>query len=161
MQTQRALDRIDFGLLAALQNDARLSNKELAGRVGLAPSSCLARVRRLHELGLIRGHHAELDLAGLGIGLEAIVAIRLGIQTREGFAAVESHLLEMPEVVTVYNVAGADDFLVHVAVRDPIHLRETVVDGITSRDEVRSVETSLIFDYIRVHRLPRGLLTDD
>jgi DNA-binding Lrp family transcriptional regulator len=71
-----ALDRIDFAILAALQNDGRLTNKELAGRVGLAPSSCLERVRRLREAGTLRGSHAEVDPAVLGIGLQALLAVR-------------------------------------------------------------------------------------
>ena len=69
---RRALDRIDFDILAALQNDGRLSNKELAAKVGLAPSSCLERVRALRESGVLRGFRAEVDPEALGIHLQAI-----------------------------------------------------------------------------------------
>ena len=71
------MDRIESCILAELQNNARLSNKELAGRVGLSPSSCLERVRRLTERGVIRGAHVEVDPSALGITLQAFVGIRL------------------------------------------------------------------------------------
>ena len=71
------MDRIDDAILGALQNDGRMSNKELAAQVGLAPSSCLDRVRRLHERGVIRGYHAEVDPGAMKIGLQAFVFVRL------------------------------------------------------------------------------------
>ena len=80
----RPLDRIDCTILEALQNDARLSNKELAARVGLAPSSCLERVRRLREDGILRSAHFVVDPHALGIGLQAMIAIRLHKHDREG-----------------------------------------------------------------------------
>ena len=79
----RPLDQIDVAILVALQNDARLSNKELAARVGLAPSSCLERVRRLDRDGVIRGYHARLHPPAVGMGLEAMISIRLDRQTSE------------------------------------------------------------------------------
>jgi DNA-binding Lrp family transcriptional regulator len=77
-----ALDRIDFALLAALQKDARLSNKELAARVALAPSSCLERVRRLREEGVLTGFRAQVDPRALGIAMQALVFVRLARHAR-------------------------------------------------------------------------------
>jgi DNA-binding Lrp family transcriptional regulator len=150
----RPLDEIDHQLLQALQQDARLSNKELAARVGVAPSTCHVRLRRLVDDGVILGFHAEVDPAVLGVGLEAIVAVRMAIQTVQAFNDLQEALTEMPEVVALYNVAGAVDFFVHVAVRDTDHLRNTVVDGLTSRPDVGGVETSLIFEHRRSRTLP-------
>jgi len=96
------LDRIDFEILAALRENARLSNKELAARVDLAQSSCLERVRRLTAKGVLRGAHMELDPRALGIGLEAMIAVRLGQHSRELVNAFRAHALEQPEVVSVY-----------------------------------------------------------
>src|SRR5262249_23022995 len=96
-----ALDRIDFEILSALQNDARLANKELAARIGMAPSSCLERVRTLTRAGVLRGSHADVDAAALGIGLEALVAIRLVKHSREAFRSLYATMLAMPEVLTV------------------------------------------------------------
>lgn len=141
------LDRIDCQILGALQNNARLSNKELAAFVGLAPSSCLARVRRLVADGVIRGFRAALDPGAVGVGLQAVVSVQLHSHSTASFQAFEQHVVDLPEVVAVYNLAGRDDFLVHVAMRGPEHLHDFVMQSITSRQEVRRVETNLIFDY--------------
>ncbi|MEM7246903.1 MAG: Lrp/AsnC family transcriptional regulator [Acidobacteriota bacterium] len=154
MPTTADLDRIDFELLRLLQNDARISNKELAAEVGLAPSSCLARVRRLTESGVIQGFHAELSLEALGRNLQAVVSIRLGHQGPESFTAIREHLASMDEVLAVFQVAGRDDFLVHVAVRDTRHLQETVVEHVTALEEVSHVETTLVFQHRAVRRAP-------
>ena len=80
-----AFDRIDDAILRELQNNGRLSNKELAAKVGLAPSSCLERVRRLHERGVLTGYKACVDLTTLNVGLQAFVAVRLSHHSREAF----------------------------------------------------------------------------
>jgi DNA-binding Lrp family transcriptional regulator len=152
--TQPALDRIDHAIARALQNNARLSNKELAARVGLAPSSCLSRVRRLTARGVLRGFHAEIDPTALGIGLEALMTVRLTRHIRENFDSFRSYALTLAEVVSVYQVAGADDFLIHVAVRDADHLRDFVLDQVSTRPEVAHLETSLIFDSDHKRSLP-------
>lgn len=141
------LDRIDCDILAALQNDGRLSNKELAAAVGLAPSSSLERVRRLRENGVLRGFSARVDPAAVGVGLQAMIAVRLRQHSRELVDTFRSHVLSLREVVALYHVAGPDDFLVHVAVRDTDHLRDLAMDAFTSRDEVSHLQTSLLFEY--------------
>jgi len=155
MAEKRSLDRIDFAILDALQNDARLSNKELAARVGLAPSSCLERVRRLRADGVLRGFHADASPEALGIGLEAMISVRLRVHSRAAFESFSDHLRTLPEAVAVYQLAGVDDFLVHVAVRDADHLRELAMDQFTARPEVERMETSLIFEHHRAAALPR------
>lgn len=140
--------------MAALRKNARLSNKELAGLVGLAPSSCLQRVRRLESRGVLRGYHAEVDPAALGVGLQALVAIRLSRHSRAFVDSFREHVLSMPEVRVVYHVAGASDFLLHVAVRDAEHLRELVLGAFTVRPEVAHVETALIFEQVLNPELP-------
>jgi len=148
------LDRIDGRLVAELQNNARLSNKELAARVGLAPSTTLERVRRLQETGTILGFHAEVDPKALGIGLEALVSVRLHQHSRDLVAAFRASILEQPEVIDAYHLAGAIDFLLHVAVRDVDHLRNLAMDKISSRAEVAHLETAIIFEHIRGGALP-------
>jgi DNA-binding Lrp family transcriptional regulator len=151
---EKALDRIDFGILRALQNNARLSNKELAAGVGLAPSSCLERVRRLTKRRVLRAFHAEVDPHAVGIGLQAMVAVRLRRHSRRMVQAFRRHALSLPEVVSVSHVTGRTDFLVHVAVRDADHLRSLGLDAFTSRSEVSHIETSLIFEHVRSGGLP-------
>ena len=154
MSENSTLDRIDRQLVAALRKNARLSNKELAARVGLSASSCLERVRRLESRGVLRGYHAEVDPRALGVGLQAVVAVRLSRHSRALVDSFREHVLGTPEVRMVYHVAGASDFLLHVAVRDPEHLRELVLSAFTVRPEVAHVETALIFEQLRNPELP-------
>jgi DNA-binding Lrp family transcriptional regulator len=143
------LDAIDVHLLDLLQHDGRLSNKELAGNVGLSPSACLRRTQRLRSSGVVRGVHADVDPRALGVALQAMVSIRLRVHARDAFSAIRAHLRTLPEVVAIYSLGGADDLLLHVAVRDSGHLRDLTIDGLASRPEVGRMETALIFDHER------------
>jgi len=148
------LDRIDITILTELQNDARLSNKELATKIDLAPSTCLERVRRLRSTGILRGFHASVDPAAVGIGMQAMIAVRLQRHTRETVESFQGHVLARREVLAVFHLAGATDFLVHVAVRDADHLRTVVLDAFTVRPEVSHIETSLVFFHRQKAVLP-------
>ena len=148
------LNRIDFAILAALQNDARLSNKELAAHVGLAPSSCLERVRRLRASGVLTGFRALVEPRALGIAIQALVFVRLARHARRQVKAFRQHALSLPETVGLYHVAGQHDFIVHVGVRDSNHLRDLAMDAFTSRPEVARIETHLIFEHAPKVQLP-------
>jgi DNA-binding Lrp family transcriptional regulator len=148
------LNRIDFAILAALQKDARLSNKELAAKVGLAPSSCLERVRRLREAGVLTGFRAEVEPRALGIAIQALVFVRLARHAREQVRSFRKHALSLQETIGVYHVAGQHDFLVHVGVRDANHLRDLAMDAFTSRHEVARIETHLIFEHVPKAQMP-------
>ncbi len=148
------LDAVDVALIQALQQNGRLSNKELAACVGLAPSSCLVRVRRLRDTGVLRGCHADVAPEALGVGLQALIAVRLARHRRGDVEAFLAHTRSLKEVVGWFHVTGAADFLVHVAVRDSDHLRDLAMDGFTTRDEVAHLETSLIFEHERKPALP-------
>ena len=148
------IDQTDREILSALRKDARLSNKALADRVGLAPSSALQRVRRLQHGGLLKDAHAEIDFAALGFGLQAMVSVRLERHSRQAVEAFHDYVLDLDEVMSVYHVAGATDFLVHVLARDSDHLRDIALEAVTSRAEVAHIETSLIFELRRNWILP-------
>ncbi len=143
------LDRIDRHLLVALQNNARESNKELAASVGIAPSTCLERIRRLRAHGVIRGFHADVDPALLGRPTQALIAVRLAAHHRHEISAFYGHVSALPESLAVFHVTGDDDYIVHVAVRDTGDLRRLVLDELTARPEVQHVETRLIFESVR------------
>ena len=143
------LNRIDRAIVEALQNNARLPNKALAEHVGLAPSSCLERVRALVARGVIRGFHADVDRATLGRALEAMIAVRVRPHSRAHVDAFWEYALALPEVIEVFHVTGADDFLVHVGLEDTEALRNFVLDRLTIRPEVGHVETHLIFGQAR------------
>jgi DNA-binding Lrp family transcriptional regulator len=148
------LNRTDFDILAALQKDARLSNKELAARVWLAPSSCLERVRRLREGGILTGFRAEVEPRALGIATQALIFVRLARHAREQVRSFRKHALSLRETIGVFHVAGQHDFLVHVGVRDANHLRDLAMDAFTSRPEVARIETHLIFEHVPRPHLP-------
>ncbi len=150
----RELDRIDCELIDLLQNNARLSNKELAARVGLAASSCLERVRRLHAEGTIRAIVAKIDPKALGIGLQAMISVRLKQHAQPQVEAFRHHVLHIPEITAIYHLTGARDFLLHVAVVDADHLRELTMNTFTTLPEVASIETSLLFEAIHKPVLP-------
>lgn len=145
MTASTALDRTDLAILRALQNDARLSNKALAALVGLAPSTCLERVRSLRARGVIAGFHAEVDPRALGRESQALIAVRIRPHTRKVIDSFWRHVLEEPETVAIFHVSGADDFLVHASFRDPGHLRDFLLDRLAVRAEVAHLETHLIF----------------
>ncbi len=149
-----ALDATDLTLLAALQEDGAMRNVELASRVGLAPSSCLERVRRLRRLGVLRGVHAEVEPSALGIGLRAFVRVQIRRHGRKEVEGFQEHALSLSEVVAVHHLTGEDDFLLEVAVRDPAHLRDLAVDGFATRPEVGRIQTSLLFSSVRKPSLP-------
>ena len=143
------LDRIDREIVAALTNNARLSNKEIAARVGLAPSSCHERVKGLITTGVLRGFHADVDPAALGVGMEAMISVRMREHSREKYDAFRAHLLSLPEVAAIFHTSGENDFLVHVLVCDANHLRDFALDRIITREEVGHIETGLIFEHVR------------
>lgn len=142
------LDDLDLALLRELERDARTSNKELAERVGLAPSTCHARIRSLVRRGVLRGFHAEVDLDALGRGLQAIVAVRLHGAARARLSPVARDLSSRPEVREVYLLGGAEDLLVHVAVEDSAALRAFVVEHLSTRREVAHTQTSIVFEHL-------------
>ena len=154
------MDRIDNAILVAMQNDGRISNKELAAAVGLAPSSCLERVRRLQESGVITGFRAEVDPAAMGIRLQAFVLVRLEQHSRDLVESFRDHVVSLPEVVGVYHVAGQEDFVVHVAVRDAEHLRNLTLDAFTTRPEVSRLNTALVYEHFAQPVWPNYVLED-
>ena len=148
------LDRTDRRLIALLTEDARRSNKELAAAVGIAPSTCSERLRRLQEAGVFRGFHADVHPKALSIGLQSMIAIRLRRHGADEVDVFRSKALALDEVIGVSHVTGANDFLVHVVVRDADHLRDLAVSSFTSWPEVAHIETALIFEHVSKPGLP-------
>ena len=143
------LDEVDRRLLTLLHADARAPNSALADAVGIAPSTCHGRVRRLQELGVIRGFHAEIDPAAIGLPLQAMVSVSLQSGSRGKIRTFIQQIRRKPQVIDVYFLAGADDFLIHVAARDTDDLRSFVVDNLNADTDVAGTQTSLIFEHLR------------
>ena len=148
------LDRIDIGILRALQNDARLSVKEIAVQVGLAASSTHERIQRLRDSGVIRGSHVDVDPKALGVGLEALFMIGLEKHKRGTVDKLMDDIVNVPEVRSAFLVTGRHDLVVHVVVRDTQHLKDLALDQFTNRPGVTRIETSIIFDARQRHELP-------
>ena len=143
------LDAVDRAILEHLSVDARIPNNRLAERVGLAPSTCLARVRALREAGVVRGFHAEIDLGALGRPLQAMIAIRLAVHAREQIADFTDHVRALPGVLSIFHMTGQTDYLIWIAAADAQDLREFVVDHLATHPATAHAETSLIYEHRR------------
>ena len=143
------IDDVDRRILILLHRDARMPNSALADAVGIAPSTCHGRVRRLHELGVIRGFHADIDPAAIGLSLQAMISVSLQANARAKIRSFIQQIRRKPQVMDVYFLAGADDFLLHVAARDTEDLRSFVVENLNADADVAGTQTSLIFEHLR------------
>jgi DNA-binding Lrp family transcriptional regulator len=143
------LDETDRRILTALHGDARMSNSALADRVGIAPSTCHGRVRRLQDLGVIRGFYADIDPAAIGLSLQAMISVSLQANARGKIHSFIETIRRRPQVMDVYFLAGADDFILHVAARDTDDLRSFVVENLNADADVAGTQTSLIFEHLR------------
>jgi DNA-binding Lrp family transcriptional regulator len=143
------LDPVDAAIVRELAADARIANNVLAARVGIAPSTCHGRVRSLFERGVIRGVHADVDQAKVGRPLQAMISVRLRPESRGSLQAFAQTMAALPEVLNVYFLAGADDFLLQVATAGSEELREFVVHHLSGRRDVAMTETNLIFEHLR------------
>jgi DNA-binding Lrp family transcriptional regulator len=143
------LDDVDRRIVEALAADARISNAALAEQVGIAASTCLARVARLRERDVLRGFHAEVDLAALGRPLQAVVAVRLAAHDRAQIQEFTATVNALPGVLMVFHVTGQIDYLVWVAATDTQDLRRFVVDHLTTHPAVAHAETSLVYEHTR------------
>jgi DNA-binding Lrp family transcriptional regulator len=143
------IDEVDRRILAALHADARMSNSALADAVGVAPSTCHGRVRRLVEFGVIRGFYTDIDPAAIGRPLQAMISVSLQSGARGRIRHFIAEIRRLPQVIDVYFLAGADDFILHVAARDTEDLRSFVVENLNADPDVAGTQTSLIFEHLR------------
>jgi len=142
-----ALDEIDRRIVDLLRDDARMPNSHLAERAGIAPSTCLARVRSLVERGVITGFSAIVSPAALGLGLEALISVSIRTGARQRIGEFRADLEHRPEVRQLFFLGGSEDFVLHVAVHDTDALREFVVEQLSAHPAVASTRTSLVFQH--------------
>jgi len=148
------LDATDRQILRVLAIDARTPNNALAAEVGLAPSTCLMRVRRLLDAGVISGFHADVAPEALGRPLQALISVRLQAQARARIGSFMGRFAALPGVLNVFFLAGVNDFLIHVAATSPDDLRDFVVDNLSASREVAATETNLIFEHLAPRIVP-------
>jgi Lrp/AsnC family leucine-responsive transcriptional regulator len=139
------VDRLDRRILAVLQEDGRISNQDLADRVGLSPSPCLRRVRALEEAGILSGYRALVDAKKLGYSLTALIGISMDQHTPERFARFEAAVQEIPEVLECLLITGQQsDYQLKVLVRDMDDYQDLLLNRITRIKGVTGVHTSFV-----------------
>ena len=148
------LDDTDRAILRRLAEDARTPNNTLAAAVGVAPSTCLMRVRRLHDAGVITAQRAELSPEALGRPLQALVSVRLQAHARAALGEFTARFAALPGVLNVFFLAGVDDFMIHVAARSADDLRDFVVENLSASRDVAATETNLIFEHVATGSTP-------
>ncbi len=138
-----SMDQIDQRLLVELQAEGRVTNVELAHRVGLTAPPCLRRVRALEELGVIRGYHADLDAGKLGFAITVFALVSLKSQAEEALRQFEDHVRLLPEVRECHMLNGEIDFMLKIVSRDLQSFQEFLTSKLTPAPNVASVKTSL------------------
>jgi len=152
------LDQIDRRLLAELQDDGRMTNVELAGRVGLTAPPCLRRVRALEEAGVIKGYHADLDGTKLGFAITVFALVSLKSQAEEALRQFEEAMKALPDVRECHMLNGEIDFILKIVSRDLQSFQEFLTGKLTSAPNVASVKTSLT---IRTAKQEPGVPLED
>ena len=137
------LDSIDRCLLAELQDEGRVTNVDLARRVGLTAPPCLRRVRALEEAGVIRGYHADLDASSLGFTITVFAMVSLKSQAEEDLRAFENHIKGLAEVRECHMLNGEIDFILKIVSKDLQSFQEFLTSKLTPAPNVASVKTSL------------------
>mgnify|MGYP003589471240 CR=1 FL=1 len=136
-------DEIDMQILRELQENGRMTNVELADRVGLTAPPCLRRVRSLEEAGIIRAYHADLDPNALGYSITVFAMVSLKSQAEADLRGFEDHIATLPEVRECYMLNGEIDFILKVVARDLQSFQQFLTSKLTSAPNVNSVKTSL------------------
>ncbi len=143
------LDKVDLRILDELQADGGLSNVDLARRVHLSPSPCLARVKALEAAGVIRRYVALVDSAAVGLGLNVFISISLKTQSKEALAAFEQRIAEHDEVMECYLMTGDSDYLIRVAVPDIGALEKFILEQLTPIPGVEKIRSSFALKQVR------------
>ena len=143
------LDAIDCRIVATLQADGRLSNIELAARVGLSPSPCLRRVKRLERDGYIDAYRAVLQRERIGLGLSVFVGVKIEGHANDQALAFEKAVLAMPEVVAFHLVSGEVDYFLEVVVPDLEHYRQFLITKLLELHIVREVRSNIAIQTLK------------
>ena len=151
------LDRTDQRILALLSKNARMSNKELAAAVDLAPSSVHERTKRLFETGIVAGAHADVSLERVGLAIKAMLLIQLSEHEKGNLKRFLEEISHIPEVRAAWMITGRFDTVVELVTRDTRHLHRVVVEQFSSREEIHRIETSIVFESIKQQDLSQTL----
>jgi DNA-binding Lrp family transcriptional regulator len=151
------IDELDRSILAILQEEGRITNVELASRVGLTAPPCLRRMRALEEAGVIKGYHAELDPGALGYGIMVFALVSLRSQAEDDLRTFEAHVATLPEVRECHMLNGEIDFILKIVAHDLQSFQAFLTSKLTPAPNVASVKTSLT---IRTSKTSCGIPVD-
>ena len=152
MQYMIKLDRINDRILHELTIDGRISNAELAERVGLSPSACLRRVQELERSEVIKGYRAILDRAALGMGFTAFIAVGLSDHTKASQKAFEKSIVTSPEVSECHNITGAFEYLLRVEATDLSAYKIFHTEVLGTLPQVNSITTYVVMESVKDDR---------
>jgi Lrp/AsnC family leucine-responsive transcriptional regulator len=144
-----ALDAIDRRIIAVLQADGRLSNVDLADRVGLSPSPCLRRVKRLEQEGYIEAYRAVLERQKIGLGLSVFLGVKISGHANDRALAFQKTVTAMPEVVACHLVSGDSDYFLEIVVPDLAHYRRFLVDRLLELPIVAEVRSNIAIETLK------------
>lgn len=145
----KAMDATDAQLLRLLADDSRRTNASLAAELGIAQSTCLARLNALKERGVIRRFTVDVEPAAVGSALQALVFVRIRPGARHMMAEFGSSMRLAPGVAQVFFLGGDEDFVLHVSLRDAQDVRDFVVEHLSAHPAVANTRTSLVFEHLR------------
>ncbi len=143
MKSQHNLDRIDIKILELLQQNARISNIELAQEVGLSPSPCSRRLRMIEDAGLVKDYVTLLDRVAIGLELTAFVEVALGHKNAKTIAAFQKAVLELPEIMECHVMTGESDYMLRIAAKDIESFRSLVMNKILAMPGVDRTRTNI------------------
>ena len=141
------LDDVDRKILAELQANGRITNAELAERVGVAASTCIARVRSLVSRRVITGFTAAVDPRMIGLDLQVLISVTVRSGARQLITEMSDQLKALPEVTQLFFLGGVEDFIIHLAARDSDHVRDFVTEHLSAHPAVSSTRTSIVFSH--------------
>ena len=143
------LDTFDLKILSELQRDGRLTNGELADRIGLSASQCSRRRTRLEKANVIRGYVALVEPAQVGIGLTSIISVTLAHHDADNAKRLRQLLLDLPQVQDAYALTGEMDYSIKVVSRDLVALSRFINDTLLAHEAVQNVRTAIVLDTIK------------
>ncbi|MBH0109545.1 Lrp/AsnC family transcriptional regulator [Salinibacterium sp. NG22] len=146
--TSLPIDSIDQKILASLAGNARMSGSALSAAAGVSESTVSQRLRRLHDEGYLRGFHADIDVAKLGVSVQALISIKLVKHVREDVDAFRTAAPHWPGVLAFFHTGGGDDYLLHVAAHNAAELRDFVLTYLAGHPAVAHSETNLVFEHV-------------
>jgi DNA-binding Lrp family transcriptional regulator len=147
------LDSKDIQILSLLMNNARLSNKEIAAKIEIAQSSAHDRIKKLTQKGYLKGANAQIDQKKLGLNIEVMLAIKLNKQHRSIITDFLEKASQLPGVIQLFHMAGDNDFILHIAVKDTDELRSFILDRLSTLDYIHSTQTTMVLHSEKVNNI--------